>query len=745
MKSIKDLREQFNLVTEKEEHDMNKLSQLVRAGLFDAKKLSALKRAMDKPADKMTSQEKRMMINLLDALMSEVLSDKQVYRKVKQDVMKEAKDWETKDYLSKVDPRYGNGWPDQKQIPSVLLLKRKAIRVFPDGQKVGLYYAQTIDKYVTVPFGELGMQHNVHEGVSFKSVGKAIYRGISSFLDSTANNSSSSSDEPKYLEPLKREPRNLSVGGPKEREDDNHPDARRSNMDRLNRLANQAMVKNVRESFASNLEMIREAGAPRPPKGYIAPKIRPKAGIGPGNKTAPERSVWDKLTDVGDDGTVEGLTKDLMPVIDTVRQAKRTSAAYNKATDEFKKGNYWNAAKGAADTAVQVGLTGLSAAGDAATLTGIGGAVVEPIRAAVAASKVAKAARNAAEVEKFIQKSKTIPVRKTPALPAPETPKITEPTIPTVKIDKTTANKLQNQMKVDVDNTRQSNAANAIRDAESFRNSNPKTTAVDRNAGARVAVKDKPVSDFKPAELETNKGSLVPIKRDTLATAGDRNAGARVAVKDKPVSDFKPAEPETNKGSLTTTPKTTAVDRNAGARVAVKDKPVSDLEKKSSTSDQFNKQNAELKKAEDETNPTKKSEDETPTKKPSLSSLAAAGLLGGLIGLKGLSTTNAKDLSPLKGKLSLNVSGPKREGDPSALASRQASLERKALRAQAVAESINVNLDGNLFELNTNAANKVTSLYESLNKTNRRKMVKLMNESEENLKKIISFAIKQNV
>ena len=152
-----------------------------------------------------------------------------------------------------------------------------------------------------------------------------------------------------------------------------------------------------------------------------------------------------------------------------------------------------------------------------------------------------------------------------------------------------------------------------------------------------------------------------------------------------------------------------------------------------------------MKKAEDETNPTKKSEDETPTKKPSLSSLAAAGLLGGLIGLKGLSTTNAKDLSPLKGKLSLNVSGPKREGDPSALASRQASLERKALRAQAVAESINVNLDGNLFELNTNAANKVTSLYESLNKTNRRKMVKLMNESEENLKKIISFAIKQNV
>ena len=156
MKSIKDLREDYNLITEKEEHDMNKLTQLVRAGLFDAKKLSALKRAMEKPADKMTAQEKRMLINLLDALMSEVLSDKQVYRKIKQDVMmKEAKD----NFVS--DPRFGRGYPSQKDVPSVLLLKRKAIRVFPDGQKVALYYAQAIDKYVSIPFSEIGINEEV--------------------------------------------------------------------------------------------------------------------------------------------------------------------------------------------------------------------------------------------------------------------------------------------------------------------------------------------------------------------------------------------------------------------------------------------------------------------------------------------------------------------------------------------------------------------------------------------------------
>jgi len=157
MKSIKDLRENYNLITEKEEHDMNKLTQLVRAGLFDAKKLSALKRAMDKPADKMTAQEKRMMINLLDALMAEVLSDKMVYRKIKQDVMKEAKD-----YYATPDPRVQRvGYPSQKEAPSVLLLKRKAIRVFPDGQKVALYYAQAIDKYVSIPYNEIGINEEV--------------------------------------------------------------------------------------------------------------------------------------------------------------------------------------------------------------------------------------------------------------------------------------------------------------------------------------------------------------------------------------------------------------------------------------------------------------------------------------------------------------------------------------------------------------------------------------------------------
>jgi hypothetical protein len=94
-----------------------------------------------------------MLINLLDSLISQVVSDDQVYRKVRQNVhnVSEAK----MDTYSKFDPRYKAGWPTDKEMPSVLILKRKAIRVYPDNQKVALYYSQALDKYVTIPYNDI--------------------------------------------------------------------------------------------------------------------------------------------------------------------------------------------------------------------------------------------------------------------------------------------------------------------------------------------------------------------------------------------------------------------------------------------------------------------------------------------------------------------------------------------------------------------------------------------------------------
>lgn len=159
MKSIKQIRENYNLVVEKEEADIKKLTALGRAGLFDMKKINFIKRALEKDPKEMTLAERKILIQLLEELMSQVLHSSQVYTKVKQNVMQgdireEVLDETnlTKDRLSKADDRFPMSWPSEKDMPIVIILKRKSVRVFPDRQKVGLYYSQALDRYFSIPF-----------------------------------------------------------------------------------------------------------------------------------------------------------------------------------------------------------------------------------------------------------------------------------------------------------------------------------------------------------------------------------------------------------------------------------------------------------------------------------------------------------------------------------------------------------------------------------------------------------------
>ena len=53
-------------------------------------------------------------------------------------------------YSSNLNERHNSMDP-----PAVLIMKRQSIRLFPDGQKVALYYVEKINKYVTVPYTSL--------------------------------------------------------------------------------------------------------------------------------------------------------------------------------------------------------------------------------------------------------------------------------------------------------------------------------------------------------------------------------------------------------------------------------------------------------------------------------------------------------------------------------------------------------------------------------------------------------------
>ena len=123
MKSLRDIREQARACLNEEK---DKLSSLVHAGILKENKLSTLKRAMENSNRVLTPSEQGTVMNVLESLIIENFA-----------AMEEE--------LQKAPTK-------MTDMPTVLMLKRKAVRVYPGGQNVGLYYSQQLDKYVAVPF-----------------------------------------------------------------------------------------------------------------------------------------------------------------------------------------------------------------------------------------------------------------------------------------------------------------------------------------------------------------------------------------------------------------------------------------------------------------------------------------------------------------------------------------------------------------------------------------------------------------
>ena len=64
--------------------------------------------------------------------------------------------------------------------PNVLIMRRKSVRKFPNGQRVALYYVDKIDKYVTVPYTSMQWSASTPEEVEYS--GEVIGEGVISQL-----------------------------------------------------------------------------------------------------------------------------------------------------------------------------------------------------------------------------------------------------------------------------------------------------------------------------------------------------------------------------------------------------------------------------------------------------------------------------------------------------------------------------------------------------------------------------------
>lgn len=114
----------------------NELQVLVESGMIEQEKLHLLKRAMSNDVSTLTNAEKKTLVRVVESVV--------------------------KDHLSAFDTKRPAAYPPEQNIPTVLILKRKAIRVYPDNQKIALYYSQALDKYISIPFGPKSDHTGIH-------------------------------------------------------------------------------------------------------------------------------------------------------------------------------------------------------------------------------------------------------------------------------------------------------------------------------------------------------------------------------------------------------------------------------------------------------------------------------------------------------------------------------------------------------------------------------------------------------
>lgn len=82
-----------------------------------------------------------------------------------------------------------NGRDVQKQThalphdpPNILIMRRKQIRQFPNGQRVALYYVDKINKYITVPYSSLQWSASVEEQV--EQIEETVIHHLKKIVDS---------------------------------------------------------------------------------------------------------------------------------------------------------------------------------------------------------------------------------------------------------------------------------------------------------------------------------------------------------------------------------------------------------------------------------------------------------------------------------------------------------------------------------------------------------------------------------
>ena len=171
MKSL----EEFKFILEEEKKDYSKFDALVRAGLGNKAQIQRLHQILSKMEEdrpSFSNADKQIIQNLFNKMIDLITNNPQLFKQTKRAVSESIHD--TTDYkLSKsgkkvkahrikFDDKEENKEEVKEEFelneaiaidpPFMLLLKRTAIRLYPNGMKVAVYHNDKLNKDFAVPF-----------------------------------------------------------------------------------------------------------------------------------------------------------------------------------------------------------------------------------------------------------------------------------------------------------------------------------------------------------------------------------------------------------------------------------------------------------------------------------------------------------------------------------------------------------------------------------------------------------------
>jgi hypothetical protein len=68
--------------------------------------------------------------------------------------MKSVKDFINEEVIAEEEVTEDKATSSPKDPPALLVMRRKSVRQFPNGQRVALYYVDKLKQYVTIPYGQ---------------------------------------------------------------------------------------------------------------------------------------------------------------------------------------------------------------------------------------------------------------------------------------------------------------------------------------------------------------------------------------------------------------------------------------------------------------------------------------------------------------------------------------------------------------------------------------------------------------